>query len=156
MNRFQVNVTAFLLLLISATSVLSQDKNKTTIIFVCEHGGARSAIASLYFNKMVRDHHLPYRSAFRGLTPDSVITKETRGGLMKDGFETASLTPIALSMQDVNTNTLLISLDCTIPTSYPRFRAWTGIPAISSDYELARREIVSHLDQLIVELKKRD
>src|SRR5690349_6586102 len=100
------------ILLLLPLTTLAQGLAKTTIIFVCEHGGARSTIASVYFNKMARENHLPFQSIFRGLDPDSSITKETESGLKADGFDTAPLSPTALSAKDVSTNTLLISLDC--------------------------------------------
>ena len=127
--------------------------NKKTIIFVCEHGGARSTIASVYFNKMVKENHLAYQSIFRGLTPDSVITNETRKGLIADGFETALLSPVRLSAKEINSNTLLISLDCTVPPSYTRYHTWQGIAPISENYDAARNKILQLLNELVVELK---
>ncbi len=79
-NKFEIGAFLFLCILFIPMSALTQDEKKTTIVFVCEHGGARSTIASLYFNKMAAYNHLPYRSIFRGLTPDPVITKETKEG----------------------------------------------------------------------------
>jgi len=126
---------------------------KTTIVFVCEHGGARSTIASVYFNKIAREHHLPFQSIFRGLVPDSAITKETKKGLFDDGFETSRLVPVALSSKDVSSKTLLITLDCEAPSSYQTYEAWQGIPAISADYAAARNSIVKLLNELVKELE---
>ena len=126
-----------------STVCLSQSEQKTTIVFVCEHGGARSTIASLYFNKMAKEQHLQYQSVFRALTPDSTISLGTKKGLTADGFETTALTPVALTTKDIESNTLLISLDCKIPSSYHATREWSGIPAISKDYEAAQNEIVA-------------
>jgi hypothetical protein len=36
-----------------------------TVVFVCEHGAAKSVIATAYFNKLARDRGLPYRATFR-------------------------------------------------------------------------------------------
>lgn len=142
----------FRILFLSANG-LSQSKQTATIVFVCEHGGARSAIASVYFNKMAKEQNLQYRSIFRGITPDSTISQATRRGLDADGFETAALSPVALTSNDIGPSTLLISLDCKPPTSYHTTKEWSGIPAISTDYAVARDEIVKHLNQLIGELK---
>ena len=142
----------FRILFLSANG-LSQSKQTATIVFVCEHGGARSAIASVYFNKMAKEQNLQYRSIFRGITPDSTISQATRKGLDADGFETAALSPVALTSNDIGPSTLLISLDCKPPTSYHTTKEWSGIPAISTDYAVARDEIVKHLNQLIGELK---
>ena len=144
----------FRILFLSANG-LSQSKQTATIVFVCEHGGARSAIASVYFNKMAKEQNLQYRSIFRGITPDSTISQATRRGLDADGFETAALSPVALTSNDIGPSTLLISLDCKPPTSYHTTKEWSGIPAISTDYAVARDEIVKHLNQLIGELKSK-
>ena len=144
-----------LLVLFSAIKCLAQEDNKTTIVFVCEHGGARSTIASVYFNKIARENHLPYQSIFRGLTPDSVITNETKKGLIEDGFETTSLSPVRLSEKDIHTNTLLISLDCAPPPLYNSYHSWKGIPMISEDYVTARNAIIKHVNELINELKNK-
>jgi protein-tyrosine-phosphatase len=141
----------FLFVLIVPFKSWSQERK--TIIFVCEHGGARSTIASAYFNKLAKENNLPYQSVFRGLTPDSVISKATRKGLTSDGIETAGLSPVALSVKDVTSNAWLISLDCTAPPSYPTYQTWKGIPAISENYEGARNEILNRLNKLIMELK---
>jgi len=142
-------------ILLFSTTVFAQDSEKTTIVFVCEHGGARSTIASVYFNKMARENHLSYRSIFRALTPDSAISKETRNGLIEDGFEIASFVPTALTPKDVGAKTMLISLDCTVPPSYHTNKSWNGIPAISNDYRAARNSIVKMLEGLITELKNK-
>jgi arsenate reductase len=142
-------------ILLFSTSIFAQSNEKQTIVFVCEHGGARSTIASVYFNKMARENHLLYHSIFRALTPDSTISKETKNGLSKDGFETASLVPVALTLKDVDTNVMLISLDCMVPSSYHTDKSWNGIPAISNDYPVARNTIVKMLEELISELKNK-
>ncbi len=44
-----------------------------TVLFVCEHGAAKSVIAAAYFDKLAKDQHLPHRAAFRGVNPDSAL-----------------------------------------------------------------------------------
>jgi arsenate reductase (thioredoxin) len=129
-------------------------KSKTRVVFVCEHGGARSTIASLYFNKMAKENNLPYESVFRAIVPDSTISPETKKGLLADGFDSEQLVPAALTSNDI-TNAILISIDCRVTSSQPD-QEWTGIPAIRQDYKLARNEIVRKLTGLINELKKKN
>ena len=149
-------MTRILLLPIFLFSVPSWAQGKTTIVFVCEHGGARSTIASVYFNKMAQENQLSYQSIFRGLTPDSVITKETKKGLTEDEFETKSLSPTPLSEKDIDANTVFISLDCIPPPSYPMYDSWKGIPMISEDYVKARSAILKCVNKLITELKTKN
>ena len=137
-------------------SFASQAQDKVaTIVFVCEHGGARSTIASTYFNKIASEKNLPYRSIFRGLTPDAKISTETSCGLRADGFEVDLLFPSALSLNDVGGGALLVSLDCSVPAPYQTFRAWKDIPAISENYAAARNEILRLVYNLVDNLKGR-
>lgn len=152
MKNFMLEIFSILLF---STTIFAQGSEKTTIVFVCEHGGARSTIASVYFNKMADDNHLSYRSIFRALTPDTAISKETRNGLIEDGFETRSLVPVALTPKDIGNNAMLISLDCTVPSYYNTDKSWNGIPAISNDYRTARDVLVKKLQELISELKNK-
>ena len=39
-----------------------------SVIFVCEHGAAKSVIATACFNKLSAERGLPYRGTFRGTT----------------------------------------------------------------------------------------
>jgi protein-tyrosine-phosphatase len=41
-----------------------------TIIFVCEHGAAKSVIAAAYFNRFAEQRGLNLRAAARGTNPD--------------------------------------------------------------------------------------
>ena len=145
------------LIALHATTVLSQDnsKLKKQVVFVCEHGGARSTIASLYFNRMAKDRNLPYESIFRGITPDSSLSEKTKKGLTADGFDTKLLRPVMLDSSDITARTILISLDCKLAYYRPN-QEWTGIPAISKDYDEARDEIVKKLTVLINDLQQKN
>jgi protein-tyrosine-phosphatase len=132
-------------------SLMAQEKK--TVVFVCEHGAARSTIASLYFNKLAQENGLHYQSVFRALSRDTALTKETKNGLIKDGFSIDNLKTVNLTATDVNSNTLLISLDCVVPSIYTTKYSWSGIPPISEDYQAARNEIVKRVNKLISELK---
>src|SRR4029450_12083860 len=37
-----------------------------SVVFVCEHGAAKSVVATAYFNKLAAERGLPFRAAFRG------------------------------------------------------------------------------------------
>jgi arsenate reductase (thioredoxin) len=47
---------------------------KPVILFVCEHGAARSTIAAAYFNKFAQQQNLDYVAVFRGTDPDTTLT----------------------------------------------------------------------------------
>ncbi|MGH9334858.1 MAG: hypothetical protein ACRD21_14045, partial [Vicinamibacteria bacterium] len=41
-----------------------------TVVFVCEHGAAKSVIAAAHFNRLAKERELPFRAISRGTVPD--------------------------------------------------------------------------------------
>src|ERR671912_542532 len=62
-------------------TLVAQEKK---IIFVCEHGAAKSVIAASYFNKMAKERNLDYVAECRGTFPDSVVAPGVKEGLTND------------------------------------------------------------------------
>ncbi len=56
------------------------------VIFVCEHGAAKSVIATAYFNKFAAERGLPYRATFRGTSPQDELSTRAVAGLRADGI----------------------------------------------------------------------
>ena len=42
-----------------------------TVLFVCEHGAAKSVIAAAYFNQLASEKNLDVRAIERGTNPDT-------------------------------------------------------------------------------------
>jgi arsenate reductase (thioredoxin) len=152
----------FLLLFVSFISVgqkkMRQQKiAKPVILFVCEHGAARSTIAAAYFNKLAQQQNLNYVALFRGTDPDTVLTPGTIKGLTKDSFEVQNWKPILVNEQDIKRAYKIVSFDCKLlnqdSASYA-IEQWNGIPPISKDYDAARNQIVEKVKQLIAQLPK--
>ena len=55
----------------------------STILFVCEHGAARSTIAAAYFNQQ---QGLNYQAIFRGINAGSALGPAAQKGLYKRWF----------------------------------------------------------------------
>ena len=51
------------------------------VVFVCEHGAAKSVIATAYFNKIAAERGLPYRAQFRGTDPQAALSVKVVEGL---------------------------------------------------------------------------
>lgn len=128
------------------------------ILFVCEHGAARSTIASAYFNKLAEEQGLNYRAIFRATNPDSILMPATIKGLTEDGFDISQWTPKLVSQTDINSASEIVTFDCNIPmadsSSKPHVQ-WNGVPPVSKDYNLARDQIVRKVQELINDLAKK-
>jgi arsenate reductase (thioredoxin) len=130
--------------------------SKPIILFVCEHGAARSVIASAYFNKLAKEKKLNYQAVFRGTSPDSTLSVATVMGLTKDGFNTTAWKPLLVTQADLNVASKVITFDCKLPfESSKPVAKWDGVPSISKDYNAARNEILKHVMLLVQELEKK-
>ena len=49
-----------------------------TVVFVCEHGSAKSVIAAAHFNHLAAEKGLPYRAIARGCAPQKVRPAASR------------------------------------------------------------------------------
>ncbi len=87
------------------------------IVFVCEHGAAKSVIATAYFNKMAKERNLDYEAICRGTFPDSTVSQSAKVGLTRDELFDDSVTPIKLTISDT-TNTEMIILFTKLPADF--------------------------------------
>jgi len=126
---------------------MSQDR---LIVFVCEHGAAKSIIAAAYFNKFVRERNLELHAIARGTHPDSELSPITVAGLHKDGLTPNEFVPKTLSVADIKSAQQIISF-CELPEKYQNqgiIEKWNDVPPVSENYEKARDVIVAKLHQL--------
>ncbi|OQP60069.1 hypothetical protein A3860_34630 [Niastella vici] len=137
------------------TQKSSNMKSAPTILFICEHGAARSTIAAAYFNKLAQQQGLNYHAIFRGTNPDSVLTPAAQRGLIKDSFDVQGWKPVQVTKSDIENAYQVVTLDCLLPDKdniTKPITQWEGIPPVSSDYNVARDAIVKKVQALIVDL----
>lgn len=140
------------------TQISNNTKPSPTILFICEHGAARSTIAAAYFNKLAQDQGLNYRAIFRGTIADSAVGPAAQKGLIKDGFDIHGWKPLPLTKHDIENAYQVVTLDCLLSEKYDvdkPITQWKGIPSISEDYNIARDSIVKKVQALIVELSSK-
>jgi len=128
-----------------------------SVIFVCEHGAAKSVIATAYFNKLATERGLPYRAAFRGTTPQDDLSVRAVEGLKADGVAIPSGKPTAISEADVSGATHIFAIGCTLPATAAKSakaRDWTDVPG-DQGYAPMRDAIVRHVTALLDELQRR-
>jgi len=149
---------AILLWALIATS--AQEKQQIqTVLFVCEHGSAKSVIAAAYFNRLAEQKGLPYRAIARGINPDPEIPQQVRLNLAKDGLDVTTWKPQLVAEKDVREAVRVVTFGCKLP--FPERIAagklvdWQDVPSTSEDYERARTMIVEKIDALIRTLTRK-
>ena len=127
---------------------MHQDK---IIVFVCEHGAAKSIIAATYFKKLAEENNLDIRAVARGTHPDEELSPKTVAGLGEDGLIPTASVPQRLSMHEIESAQSIVSF-CELPEEYQnkvRVERWNDVPPVSENYEKSRDAIITHLNQLI-------
>ena len=121
------------------------------IVFVCEHGAAKSILAATYFNHMARERNLEFQAIARGTTPDPELSAVTVAGLMADGLSPNASVPQKLTLEEVESAQQVISF-CELPDQFEKkgsIEQWDDMPPVNENYERARDIVVEHLIHLI-------
>lgn len=131
---------------------------KKVVLFVCEHGAAKSVMAAAHFNRRARDQKLPYRAVAKGTSPQEQLSEAAVKGLIAEGLTASPSPPEPLTAADVAGATRVVTLGCDIAKIAPAARAesWADVPSPGQDYAAASQAIDRHLDTLLAELARPD
>jgi arsenate reductase (thioredoxin) len=144
----QISFLAFL------TQTIMAQENK--IIFVCEHGAAKSVIAASYFNKMAKERNLDYVAQCRGTFPDSVVSPAIKQNLTREKVFDPNTKTQKLSISDT-ANVARIILFTNLPPAFKtdiKTENWSAIQDIDGDYEKRKNAIVKKISELLDSLEK--
>jgi protein-tyrosine-phosphatase len=156
-----MNRTAFALVFLVGISLLGQTPPKpevsaTTVVFVCEHGAAKSVIAAAYFNKLAAAQGLPYTAVARGTKPDSEVPATIRTDLTSRGLSVPVARPQAVTDEEILRAAKVVSmatdLPATKPAVNPKLVEWNSIPPVGQDYDAARKSIAEQVEELVKSL----
>jgi protein-tyrosine-phosphatase len=124
------------------------------IVFVCEHGAAKSIIAATYWNKFAQEQGVRIQCLARGTNPDIALSSYAVAGLHEDGQIPNQLTPQKLLPEEVSAAERVIAF-CDLPevdSKKTNIEYWENVPAVSEDYGKARDIIVAKLQAMIKDL----
>jgi arsenate reductase len=127
-----------------------------TVLFVCEHGAAKSVVAAAHFNKLAAERGLPFRAISRGTAPDPTVPPRIVDGLkgerltMPTGFA-----PALVTSREVSSASRVVTFDVTLPVSTvaSRVTSWNNLPAFSDGYGPASAAIAEKVKNLLQELE---
>jgi arsenate reductase (thioredoxin) len=125
-----------------------------TVLFVCEHGSAKSVVAAAHFNRLAEERGLPYQAISRGTDPDAAVHPAALAGLAADGLRPGA-EPTPLAVENLAAATRVVAFSALPPSYRPHgeVEIWS-VPPVSEDYELARSSIVDRVERLIEQLAR--
>jgi arsenate reductase len=141
-----------------AIQTLSTPQRPPEIVFVCEHGAAKSVIAAAWFNKLATARGLRERAIYRGASPQAELSVATLRGLREDGVAVPTEKPAAISQGDVGSASHIFAIGCALPShasSSGKAESWTDVPEVSDGYDASRDAIKRHVEQLLQQIQSR-
>src|SRR5215204_764289 len=138
-------VSAFLMALVYQTE-------SKTVLFVCEHGAAKSVVAAAHFNHLAAERGLPFRAVARGTSADPSLPAAIVKGLKAEGLSVpAGFTPSAVTGIDLRDATHIVAFDVTLPSEAQRrpISRWDHLPAFSDGYAAASAAIQAKVRSLL-------
>lgn len=140
-------------ILLGALVTAPEAQPVSTVLFVCEHGSAKSVVAAAHFNRLAEERGLPLRAISRGTVPDEEMAPPAVAGLLGDGLKPNDPVPRKLAQADLDAAHRVITF-CDLPpdlqTVSPVER-WE-VPPVSVDYARSREAMLSGIEQLLITL----
>ena len=128
-----------------------------TILFLCQHGGAKSVVAASYFNRAAADAGLPVTAiAAAADTPYDSVLAPVADLLDRQGFAVDSFQPRAVEDDDLRNAAQIVSIDCDLSSldlGGAAVERWDDVPKVSEDLSGSVSAIARHVDALIDELR---
>ncbi len=144
-------------LLASAGIGYGQQPAAPKIVFVCEHGAAKSVIAAAEFRRLAKERGLHFDVISRGTVPDAEVDAGVRQGLKADGIDAGSGKPLKVSSKDLEGATRVVTFGPDLSPLLPRNKValdWSAAPSPSKDYRAARDYILKQVEALLAELPR--
>jgi hypothetical protein len=126
------------------------------ILFICQYGTAKSAIAREVFRQHARLRGINALAFSRGLTIEDHISSRLKGRLTADGIDPKADLPKTLSRNDWIKADIVVAFNPLPGTiRHPDIRDWSDLPSMNDSYPTARAILDSHIDALLDEIQKR-
>ncbi len=127
-----------------------------TVVFVCEHGAAKSLVATAYFNTIAAEKGLHARAIYRGVSPQADLSINALKGLREDGLAPPLEKPSPITPADVDGASVIFAIGCTLPknaTASGKADSWDDVPD-DQGYGPMRDAIKRHVERLVDELRR--
>lgn len=125
------------------------------VVFVCEHGAAKSLLAAAYFNTLAAERGLTLRATFRGVAPQEDLSVRVVAGLRADGVAVPQVKPASIAAADIDGATHIFAIGCSLPARAGQSGTaanWDDVPD-DQGYPAMRDAIVRHGRALIEQIQ---
>jgi arsenate reductase len=127
------------------------------VVFVCEHGAAKSVVAAAYFNTLAAAQRLDVKAVARGADQQQSPSVSAVKGLRADGLAPNLEAPRLITASDMRSSVEVIAFDCEEPAMKAlggMDACWNDVPAMSDGYDRARDGIRVHVAAMLEQMAK--
>ena len=128
-----------------------------TVLFVCQHGGAKSVIAAAYFNRLAGEMRLQYEGfAVAAEDPYPAVPAAVAELLDRDGFDVHDFQPRAVEECDIESAARVVRIGCDLRVAEAAdVEQWNDVPMASEDLAGSAAAIRRHVEALAETLRVR-
>jgi arsenate reductase (thioredoxin) len=137
-----------------AAAATKSPPREAKVVFVCEHGAAKSVVAAAHFNRIARERGLPFHAVAKGSDPQAEASKAAVKGLEEERLEPLPMKPEAVTAADLAGALRVVTFDCDVTKVAPKgvpVESWS-VPAVGDGYAAARDAIIEKVRKLVDEL----
>lgn len=131
-------------------------KRPSRVLFVCQKGTVKSAIARELMREQAKARWIPLRVQSRGITPAEGASPEVAAALIRDGIAVKREPLRALTKADAAWADLVVYFDpLPFAVTGKDLRDWRDTPSVNTSYDEALGVIRSRISALLDELAAR-
>ncbi len=133
----------------------AEASRRRRVLFVCQHGAAKSIVAAAHFRRLATARGLDVDAVSAGTEPDPELIPAAVAGLAGDGLAARPSRPRPVTLYDLDAATRVVSFGCDVGAGATPAERWDDVPAVSEGYAAARDRIVARVERLVTELAGR-
>ncbi|HJQ36954.1 MAG TPA: hypothetical protein VKB93_07435 [Thermoanaerobaculia bacterium] len=117
------------------------------VLFLCQHGGAKSVLAAAYFNQLAAERGLPsVGTSAAAEEPYDAVPAPVAEHLHREGIDVRELRPHHAEPDEIAAAERIITIGCDVPGAHER---WDDVPAASEDLDGSVAAIRRHVEALL-------
>jgi hypothetical protein len=135
------------------TNIFARSAKVPRVLFVCQYGSVKSAIARELFRRRARERGISARALSRGITPEDHVSAQLRAQLAADNLDTAKDRLRAITMADTRAADYIVIFN-PLPSEYAQIPIldWSSVASVNLQYDGARADILARIDALLDEI----
>jgi hypothetical protein len=144
---------------LAATSPLNlraQGAKIPRVLFVCQFGTVKSAIAREMFRHRARQRNISVAAFSRGITPEDHVTPELRANLAADNIVTTHDRLRKLTRRDLASADFIVIFNL-LPSNFLNTVTldWSDVPSVNAQYSNAHADLAVRIESLLDTLASR-